>query len=229
MTALLAIHAIATPGILVGPNGVIALAGAASLPAGATVLALSALPAMRRPVSLRPVLALQAGLAVAIIGLGRSACSAPAAVPSVPQAGSAPAVVLLVVGAAGFALLALRAARTYTLTRRTTDLLVSVGCVWLGWALVPQLLMGYGTWAFYFGHAMELLGIVLIAIPAVLDLRQGGGLAAARRRPRRHRARRRRGGVPRRARALADGGPRRQGPLHRGAHAPRGDPGLRGR
>ena len=70
MTALLAIHAIATPGILVGPNGVIALAGGASLPAGAAVLALSALPAMRRPVSLRPVLALQAGLAVAIIGLG---------------------------------------------------------------------------------------------------------------------------------------------------------------
>ena len=39
---------------------------------------------------------------------------------------------------------------------------------------MPQLLLGYGTWAFYFGHAMELLGIVLIAIPAVLDLRHGG-------------------------------------------------------
>ena len=84
MTALLAIHAIATPGILVGPNGVIALAGGASLPAGATVLALSALPAMRRPVSLRPVLALQAGLAVAIIGLGTIGLLVPSAVPSVP-------------------------------------------------------------------------------------------------------------------------------------------------
>jgi putative nucleotidyltransferase with HDIG domain len=174
MTALLAIHAIATPGILVGPNGVIALAGGASLPAGAAVLALSALPAMRRPVSLRPVLALQAGLAVAIIGLGAVGLLVPSAVPGVPVAGSGSAIALLVVGAAGFALLALRAARTYTLTRRTTDLLVSVGCVWLGWALVPQLLLGYGTWAFYFGHAMELLGIVLIAIPAVLDLRHGG-------------------------------------------------------
>jgi hypothetical protein len=147
MTALLAIHAIATPGIVVGQNGVIALAGAASLPAGATVLALSALPAMRRPVSLRPVLILQAGLAVLIIGLGTLGLLVPSAVPNVPAAGSAPAIVLLVVGAAGFALLALRAARTYTLTRRTTDLLVCVGCVWLGWALVPQLLLGYGTWA----------------------------------------------------------------------------------
>jgi len=174
MTALLAIHGIATPGIIVGQNGVIALAGAASLPAGATVLALSALPAMRRPVSLRPVLALQAGLAVAILGLGAIGLLIPSAVPRVPQAGTAPAVALLVLGAAGFVLLALRAARTYSLTRRTTDLLISVGCVWLGWALVPQLLLGYGTWAFYFGHAMELLGIVLIAIPAVLDLHHGG-------------------------------------------------------
>jgi HD-GYP domain-containing protein (c-di-GMP phosphodiesterase class II) len=173
MTALLAIHGMATPGIVVGDNGVIALAGAASLPAGATVLSLSALPAMRRPLSLRPVLALQAVLAVLILGLGTIGLLVPSAVPSVPQAGSAPAIVLLVVGATGFALLSLRAARTYSLTRRTTDLLVSVGCVWLGWALVPQLLLGYGTWAFYFGHAMELLGILLIAIPAVLDLRHG--------------------------------------------------------
>jgi putative nucleotidyltransferase with HDIG domain len=34
--------------------------------------------------------------------------------------------------------------------------------------------MGYGTLAFYFGHMMELLGVMLIGIPAVLDLRQGG-------------------------------------------------------
>ena len=120
------------------------------------------------------MLALQAGLAVAILALGTIGLLVPSAVPRVPQAGSAPAIVLLVIGAAFFALLAVRAARTYTLTRRTTDLLASVGCVWLGWALVPQLLLGYGTWAFYFGHAMELLGILLIAIPAVLDLRHGG-------------------------------------------------------
>ena len=77
------------------------------------------------------MLAIQAGLAVLIIGLGTIGLLFPSAVPSVPQAGSGMAIALLVVGAAGFALLALRAARTYTLTRRTTDLLVSVGCVWL--------------------------------------------------------------------------------------------------
>jgi hypothetical protein len=174
MTALLAIHGIATPGIVVGPNGVIALAGAASLPAGGAVLALTALPAMRRPRRLAPVLALQATLAAAILSLGTVGLLVPSAVPAVPQAGSLPAIALLVAGAAFYVLLALRAVRTYTLTRRTTDLLVFVGCVWLGWALVPQLAMGYGTLAFYFGHVMELLGIVLVGIPAALDLRRGG-------------------------------------------------------
>ena len=73
MTALLAIHGLATPGLLVGPNGVIALAGAASLPAGAAVLALTALPSLRRPLRMRPVLILQAGLAVGSSGSAPSA------------------------------------------------------------------------------------------------------------------------------------------------------------
>ena len=174
MTALLAIHGLATPGLIVGPNGVIALAGAASLPAGGAVLALTALPSMRRPLRMRPVLILQAGLAAAILLLGGIGLLFPSAVPGVPQAGSPPALVLLAFGVAFFTLLALRAVRTYTLTRRTTDLLVFVGCFWLGWALVPQLVMGYGTLAFYFGHMMELLGVTLVGIPAALDLRQGG-------------------------------------------------------
>ena len=175
MTALLMIHGLATPGIIVGQNGVIALAGAASLPAGGAVLALTALPAMRRPLRLRPG-ARDPGRARRRDPAARraSASPSPPPCPSVPAAGSAPALVLLVFGLAFYALLALRAVRTYTLTHRTTDLLVFVGCVWLGWALVPQLVMGYGTLAFYFGHAMELLGIVLVGIPAALDLRQGG-------------------------------------------------------
>src|SRR3954465_8226347 len=56
MTALLAVHGIATPGVLGGPNGVIALAGGLSLPAGAVVLSLSALPSLRRPRRMAPLL-----------------------------------------------------------------------------------------------------------------------------------------------------------------------------
>src|SRR5919205_4221738 len=44
MAALLAVHGLVTPGVLVGPNGLIALTGAATLPVGAIVLALAALP-----------------------------------------------------------------------------------------------------------------------------------------------------------------------------------------
>ena len=36
MTAMLAVHGLATPGVLAGPNGVIGFAGGASLPAGAS-------------------------------------------------------------------------------------------------------------------------------------------------------------------------------------------------
>ena len=43
MAALLAVHGLVTPGVLVGQNGVIALTGAATLPVGAAVLALSTL------------------------------------------------------------------------------------------------------------------------------------------------------------------------------------------
>ena len=44
MAALLAIHGLATPGVLIGDNGVISLTGAATLPVGGAVLALTALP-----------------------------------------------------------------------------------------------------------------------------------------------------------------------------------------
>src|SRR5438093_6625103 len=59
MAALLAIHGLATPGFLVGPNGVIAFTGAATLPIGGAVLALSAVPALRRPRGIRALIALQ--------------------------------------------------------------------------------------------------------------------------------------------------------------------------
>ncbi|MEA2313308.1 MAG: hypothetical protein QOE28_3276, partial [Solirubrobacteraceae bacterium] len=48
MTALLAVHAMSTPGVFVGPNGMIALAGGLGIPTGTALLALTALPALRR-------------------------------------------------------------------------------------------------------------------------------------------------------------------------------------
>src|SRR2546423_10467074 len=48
MSALLAIHGLATPGAIIGMNGVISLTGAATLPAGAAALPRSPVPPPRR-------------------------------------------------------------------------------------------------------------------------------------------------------------------------------------
>jgi hypothetical protein len=173
-TALLAVHGFATPGVVVGMNGVIALAGGASLPVGATLLALTALPALRRPRRIAPLLVLQAVLAIGVLGLGAVALAIPSLVPMVPKAGSPAAIALLAWGLGCLAVLAHRAVRTHALTQRPADLLVIAGCAWLGVSLFSQLVMGPGNVAFYSGHALELGGIALVGIPTALDLARGG-------------------------------------------------------
>jgi hypothetical protein len=174
MTALLAVHGLATPGVIVGPNGVIAFAGGASLPAGGAVLALSALPSLRRPRRMGPLLALQAALAIGIVTLGTLGLVIPSLVPAVPKSGSAEAIPVMVLGVSLFSLLAHRALRTFALTRRATDLVVALGCAWLGFASFTSLTTTPGTVGFYLGHFLELIGVVLVGIPVAIDLRRGG-------------------------------------------------------
>jgi HD-GYP domain-containing protein (c-di-GMP phosphodiesterase class II) len=169
MAALLALHGLATPNVLLGSNGVVAFSGAATLPVGGAILALTALPALRRPEGVKPILVLQAvGLAV-IIALGISAFLIPSMVPSVPKPGSTVALVALGAGLFFYLLLALRALRTYILTHRWSDLLVGVGIVWLAVAIVPTLTQGYWMLTWWLGHAFELIGIVMVATPVALD------------------------------------------------------------
>jgi len=173
-TALLAIHGFATPGVIVGMNGVIALAGGLSIPVGAGLLALTALPGLRQPRRIAPLLVLQAVLVAGVLALGGAALAFPSLVPMVPQAGSPPAIALLAFGLGCLAVLAHRAIRTHALTHRPTDLLVVAGCAWLGVSLFTGLVMGPGNVAFYSGHAFELGGIALIGIPTAIDLSHGG-------------------------------------------------------
>src|SRR5213592_1653422 len=100
MASLLALHGIATPGILIGFNGVVGFTGGATLPVGAAVLALSALPALRRPRRIRYLVLLQAMLLCGVIALGTVGMRFPSAVPSVPKPGSAAALAVLVAGTA---------------------------------------------------------------------------------------------------------------------------------
>src|SRR4051794_26453521 len=98
MTALFALHALATPGFIVGANGVIALAGGISVPLGAGLLALTALPALRRPDRIAPLIAVQIVLFIGVLMLGLVGLSRPTAVPAVPAPGSAAAIFLLIAG-----------------------------------------------------------------------------------------------------------------------------------
>jgi HD-GYP domain-containing protein (c-di-GMP phosphodiesterase class II) len=170
MTAMLAVHGLATPGVLVDENGVVGLAGAAVLPLGGAVLALSTLSALRRPRSVKPLLILDAVLLVGILALGIVALASPSLVPEVPEPGSAGAVVLLVLGVFFFGALGFRAARTFLLTRRWADFIVVVGVTWLALALFPELLDEMDEVGFWFGHVLELSGIALVGAPVVLDL-----------------------------------------------------------
>jgi len=82
MAALLALHGIATPGMLVGMNGVVAFTGGATLPVGAAVLALSALPSLRRPRDVKPLIALQIVLLSGVLALGAVGMLVPSTVPN---------------------------------------------------------------------------------------------------------------------------------------------------
>jgi putative nucleotidyltransferase with HDIG domain len=173
MAALLSIHGLMTPGFLVGENGLVAFAGAATLPVGGAVLALAAVPELRRPSAVRPVLVLQFALLVVIAGLGLAGGLRPSFVPSVPEAGSTLAWIVLVFGLLFYAALGVRAARTYLLTRRFADLAVVYGLVLLTVALFPGLLMEYYELGWWLGHAWELIGIGLVGVPVALDLHRG--------------------------------------------------------
>jgi putative nucleotidyltransferase with HDIG domain len=137
------------------------------------VLALAAVPTLVRALSVRALVIIEIGLVAAVAALGATGILFPDAVPEVPKSGGPLAVAVVVVGAAFFSLLVVRAVRTYVLTRRRADLLVVVGIVWLATALFPQLLMTPYGWGWWLGHALELFGVAFVAGPVALDLHRG--------------------------------------------------------
>jgi HD-GYP domain-containing protein (c-di-GMP phosphodiesterase class II) len=137
------------------------------------VLALSALPSLRRPRRMAPLLILQGALAAGIVALGVVGLAFPSLVPAVPRRDSIEAIPVMALGISLFCLLAHRALRTFALTRRGADLLVALGCAWLGFASFTSLSTTPGTVGFYMGHLLELVGVMLIGIPVALDLRGG--------------------------------------------------------
>jgi HD-GYP domain-containing protein (c-di-GMP phosphodiesterase class II) len=171
MATMLVVHALATPGAWIGDGGLMQLAGALNIPAGATILAAAALPALQRPRDARALLWVQLGLVAALAVAGALALAGAAGIPAVPRPEGGAARALFLIGAGALALLAWRAGRTYVLTRRVSDLLVTVGLVWLIGGLYGLLhfeMMDASWWA---AHALEIAGVGLVGVPAALDIR----------------------------------------------------------
>ncbi len=173
MAALLALHGLATPGIILPYNGVVGFTGAATLPIGGAVLALSALPSLRRPHSIKRLLVLQAALVAAVIALGTAGMLRPSILNGIPQPGDPIALIALAVACVFYGVLLLRSLRTFLLTRRRADLAVVIGIAWLLAAVPPALLFTYLDLGWWLGHIFELVGIVLVGIPVAMDLRRG--------------------------------------------------------
>jgi HD-GYP domain-containing protein (c-di-GMP phosphodiesterase class II) len=170
MAGLLTLHGFSTPGVWFGSNGVVAITGGATLPAGAVVLVLSVLPLPRVLRNVLPFLLLEAALLAAVLALGVSALAWPSLLPAVPAPGGRDALALLGIGMFAFCLVTLRALRTFLLTRRVLDLAVTVGLVWLATALVPALTMDYRYLGWWIGHEVELDGILVIGVAVAIDL-----------------------------------------------------------
>jgi hypothetical protein len=173
MAALLCLHGLATPGIVVEMNGVVAFTGGATLPVGGAILALGAIPALRKPAAVKPLLWLLCIGVVFMLALGLAALVEPRLVPPVPEPRSAPAWIVLVAGLSFYALLFWRALRTFRLTRRRGDLLVAVGIVWLAVAVPAALLLSFRELGWWLGHVFEIVGIAIVGIPVAVDLRRG--------------------------------------------------------
>jgi HD-GYP domain-containing protein (c-di-GMP phosphodiesterase class II) len=173
MASLLAVHGFVTPGVLVGPNGLVAVTGAATLPVGGAVLALSALPRFTAPRAIPHLIALQGVVAAGVVGLSVVGAAFPKLVPGVPEARSPEAMILLGFGLPAFGALAQRAANTFLLTRRLADLAVALGLVFLAASLYGALALTFMDLGWWLGHAYEMVGIALVGSSVAYDLRRG--------------------------------------------------------
>jgi HD-GYP domain-containing protein (c-di-GMP phosphodiesterase class II) len=173
MAALLAVHGLTTPGVLIGNNGLIAVSGAATLPVGGCVMALSALPQFGSARAIPKVLSVQISLAVAIVAFSFVGVLDPTVVPGVPAPRSAAALLLFALGLAVYGALAVRATNTFLLTRRAADLAVVLGIALLACSLYGALMLDFMYLGWWLGHIFEFAGLVVVGASLVYDLRRG--------------------------------------------------------
>jgi len=171
MAGMLAIHGLSTPGILFDePSAAIAISGGLAVPAGSLVLAAAVLLPARIAHSRRRILLAQALTVFVTLAFAAVALISPASLPSVPVTATPLVWVVIGTSAALFLLVARHAARTYVLTRRTGDLAVVLGHVWLAAGVSVYLISPVWSVGFWGGHLFELAGFTAIAGAVSLDL-----------------------------------------------------------
>ena len=178
MAALLFLHGLATPDIILSESGedstpLLAFAGGATLPVGGAILALAAWPAVLRADSVPKLFRLQIVVTGGILVLGVIGMADENLLPSQPAANSPVAIALLVIGVSLLAAVAWRAMRTYMLTRRSADLLVVCGMCLLIVSVCASLTYEAWTLGWWGAHALELAGIAMVGIPVGADLIRG--------------------------------------------------------
>jgi putative nucleotidyltransferase with HDIG domain len=178
MAALLLLHGLATPDIIIGEqpgdtNPLLAFAGGATLPVGGAILALAAFPSLLRPDAVPKLLRLQIVMTAAIVVLGIIGLAAENLLPTEPQPGGPAAITALAIGLVLLGGVGLRAWRTYVLTRRKADLMVVCGICLLAVSLAASLTMDPWTLGWWASHVLELTGIGLVGVPVALDLYRG--------------------------------------------------------
>jgi hypothetical protein len=172
MASLLAVHGLTTPGFLIESSytAAVGVSGALAVPLGGGVLLAALLSRPRELGYVRDLAVLQIGVVAAMLAFGALALLEPGAIPSIPVA--LRPLVWWIVGANAviYAVLALRALRTFQLTRRLGDLAVTAGLVWLAIAVATYLLSPVWSVGFWSGHVLELGAFLVITAALVSDL-----------------------------------------------------------
>jgi putative nucleotidyltransferase with HDIG domain len=119
------------------------------------------------------VIAVQAVLACGIVAVSVVGLVEPSLVPGVPSPRSAPAIALFAIGLGVYGALALRAMNTFLLTRRGADFAVVIGVVLLACSLYGALMLSFIDLGWWLGHIFELVGIAVVGVSLVYDLRRG--------------------------------------------------------
>jgi putative nucleotidyltransferase with HDIG domain len=170
---MLAIHGLSTPGFIEAhPNTGIVIAGAGAVPVGGLVLAAAVLVPARVRSAARLILAAEIVALAIVLAAGTIALAVPSAVPDVPLVNGTPRGVAILTGTALYLAVALRAVRTFAVTRRLADLAVVLGLVTLAGSIGIYLSSPVWSFGFWSGHALQVTGFALVCGALARDLRR---------------------------------------------------------